>query len=131
VAAAPESTSSPIALRWYRHDSFIAARNAIGPNACVYVQADSTGRPVRVGKASMGLNVRYRGGTGWALEAAMHGTGNLVYTAVVPAELCDAIERTLIWTSKESLPYNNQGKLHAPSNLVPIRHSGEVPESWK
>ncbi len=40
------------------------------------VQADREGRAVRVGKASLGLVARYRGGTGHALDAAMHDSGN-------------------------------------------------------
>lgn len=60
----------------------------------------------------------------------MHESGNFVYTAVVPADLAGAIEATLIWSSKDSLPYNNQGKRHSPRNLIVVRHAGDVPKSW-
>ena len=64
---------SVVILRWQRFASFIEARRAFARTACIYVQADRAARPVRVGMASRGLEARYRGGTGWALEAAMQG----------------------------------------------------------
>jgi hypothetical protein len=70
--------------------------------------------------------VRYRGGTGWALDAAMHESGNLVYIAVVPERLCKAVEDHLVWQWRDSLPYNVVGKLRAPVALS-IRHAGDAP----
>jgi len=96
----------------------IDARHFVGTSPCDYVQTDREGCPVRVGKASMGLHVRYRGGKGWAIEAAMHGQKNRVFIALVPVELCSAIEDTLIWAHRESLPYNNQGKLRRPAQAL-------------
>jgi hypothetical protein len=116
-----------IVLDWARHASMTAARNAVGTNACVYVQADRNGCPVRVGMATKGLHARYRGGTGWAVDAGMHGSGNVVFVAVVPLELCRVVEETLIWTWREQLPYNNLGKRIDPSVLVDIDHQGDIP----
>lgn len=116
-----------VTLSWSRFSSLIAARNAVGPNACVYVQADPQGCAVRVGKAGGGLVSRYNGGTGYALDAAMHQSGNLIFVALVPALLCLEIEETLIWAWRDALPYNNNGKRVAPRTLVEIEHRGEVP----
>jgi len=85
-----------VILNWSRFSSLIAGRNAVGPNACVYAQRDPQGCAVPVSKAGGGLARRYHGGTGYALDAAMHQSGNLVFVALVPAELCLAIEEALI-----------------------------------
>jgi hypothetical protein len=74
--------SKRVTLHWVRSRLMTEARHVVGARSCVYVQTDRRGRPVRVGKASRGLHVRYRGGTGWALDATMHESGNLVYTAL-------------------------------------------------
>ena len=117
---------SVVILRWQRFASFIEARRAF---ACIYVQADRAARPVRVGMASRGLEARYRGGTGWALEAAMHEAGNVVFVAPVAEEACAAIEATLIWTHRDVLTYNQQGKRQPPGSLVRVRHAGTSP-AW-
>ena len=52
--------------------------------ACIYIQTDQQGNPIRIGKASQGLEARYRGGTGYAIDAAMHSSNNLVFVAAVP-----------------------------------------------
>jgi hypothetical protein len=114
-------------LRWYRFQRLTDARAAFKNRACVYVQTDARGRPVRVGKASKGLEARYRGGTGYALDAAMHASRNLVFVAAVPGELCEQVERTLIWQFRTQLTYNNLGIARAPESLLPLRHSGTGP----
>jgi hypothetical protein len=114
-------------LRWYRFDRLTAARAAFKTRSCVYVQTDSRGCPVRIGKASRGLGPRYHGGTGYALDAAMHASRNRVFVAAVPAEFCDAVERTLIWRFRAQLTYNNLGLKRAPHTELPLRHSGTVP----
>jgi hypothetical protein len=115
-----------IVLTWRRFDSLITAREAVGSAACVYVQADRHGCPIRVGKATKGLHARYRGGTGWALDAAGHGSGNVWFVALVPPKLCAAVESTLIWTWREALPFNVQGK-RTPPSMVDLRHEGQRP----
>jgi hypothetical protein len=47
---------------------------------------------------------------GYALDAAMHGSGNVVFVAAAPADVVADVEGTLIWTYRETLPYNNVGK---------------------
>src|SRR5437867_11209061 len=68
-----------------------AARANFPSTPCVYIQADPARYPFRIGKASEGLEGRYRGGTGYAIDAAMHGSGNLVFVAAVPKELCERL----------------------------------------
>jgi hypothetical protein len=92
------STGAPIRieLRWSKYAKLTAARAAFPHEACVYVQADRSGRPVRVGKASKGLDERYHGGNGYSLDAAMHQSGNLVFVAPVEAvksQRCWKIDR--------------------------------------
>jgi hypothetical protein len=119
--------STRVRLTWTRFESLTAARRAFGSVPCVYVQADREGHAVRVGKASRGLHSRYRGGTGWAFDAAMHGSGNLVFVAPVDIAVLDALELTLIWVHRSSLRYNIVGRRIAPKLLVEIEHAGEAP----
>ena len=103
-------------LEWRRFSKLTEARSAFTRTSCVYVQTDAAGCPIRVGKASEGLEARYRGGTGYALDAAMHNSGNLVFVAAVPKELCGAVENELIWQGRRQLAYNNNGKIWPPRN---------------
>ena len=116
-----------VRLTWSRFDSLTAARLVFRSASCVYVQADRNGQAVRVGKASKGLQGRYRGGTGWALDAAMHESGNVVFAAAVDPGVLDAVESTLIWLHRSSLRYNRVGRRVAPHLLVELDHAGEVP----
>src|SRR5919198_275087 len=109
-----------VTLLWRCFTSLTDARREFGHSSCVYAQADASGHPVRVGKATKGLHARYRGGTGWALDAAMHQSGNLVFVAAVPPELCAQFEAALIWEWRAKLPYNQVGKLRSPPVDVPI-----------
>ena len=100
----------PITLTWRRFTTLTSAREEFASEPCVYVQTDRRCRPVRIGKASSGLRRRYWGGTGYSLDAAMHGSGNLVFVARVPHRLCDLVERNLIWRYRESSPYDGVGR---------------------
>lgn len=76
-----------VTLDWYMFEQLTAARSNFPSAPCVYVQADPARNPLRIGKASEGLEVRYRSGNGYALNAAMHGSGNLVFlvhTGIAP-----------------------------------------------
>ena len=116
-----------VALRWKRFSVATDARKEFAKIPCVYVQADPAGRPIRIGKASEGLEARYRGGTGYALDASMHGSGNLMFVAPVPKELCVAVENELIWRGRAVLPYNNVGKRVPPITRVEVSHEGDSP----
>jgi hypothetical protein len=116
-----------VVLKWHQFPKMSAARAQFPSEPCVYVQADRRGRAVRVGMASAEVNARYHGGTAYALDAAMHDSGNLVFVARVPMELVSAVEARLIYGHRGALPYNNVGKLHAPSLPLTLTHSGEAP----
>ena len=121
---APGSTRTrKVVLAWRSFPNLTEARSAFAEASCIYVQTDRRSAPIRIGKASKGLETRYRGGTGYALDAAMHESGNKVFAARV-----SAVERALIWRSRPSLPYNNQGKRQQPTETVSITHRGTVPD---
>ncbi len=126
---APGSTRTrKVVLAWRSFPNLTEARSAFAEASCIYVQTDRRSAPIRIGKASKGLETRYRGGTGYALDAAMHESGNKVFAAKVPASQCDEVERALIWRFRHSLPYNNQGKRQQPTETVSIAHRGTVPD---
>ena len=104
------------------------ARAAFATRPCIYVQADPNGRPIRVGKAAKGLARRYWGGTGHALDAAMDGSGNLVFVAPLASNRCARVESQLIWQHRKNLKYNKQHPRHLLEPSVKIRHEGEAPK---
>jgi hypothetical protein len=83
-----------------------------------------------VGKASEGLEARYRGGTAYAIDAAMHGSRNLIFVAAVERKLCGLVEAEVIWQGRGCLTYNNQGKINRPSHRISLLHQG-TPPIWK
>lgn len=114
-------------LRWTKFSRLTEARIAFRKTACIYLQTDSADNIIRIGKAAKGLEARYRGGTGYAIDAAMHGSGNSVFVAAVPEILCSAIEDELIWMLRNHCEYNNQGKRREPKTHIRLKHIGEVP----
>ena len=114
-------------MNWKRYKRLTVARSEFSDKSCVYVQTDSSGNPIRVGMARKGLNVRYRGGTGYAIDAAMHESGNLVFVAAVSPQLCAKVEAELIWAGREVLEYCIQGKRVPPRRRVKIQHRGDHP----
>ena len=116
-----------IKLNWYRFEGFINARDKFPKKSCVYVQTDRKSKPIRVGKTLPGLSIRYHGGTGYAIDAAMHGSKNLFFVAPVPSGHCDDIERELIWQGRNVLHYNNMGKQKPPQERVSLHHHGQMP----
>jgi hypothetical protein len=112
-------------LHWHRFTKLTEARSQFARSPCVYIHARR--HPIRVGKASKGLEARYRGGTGYAIDAAMHDSGNLVFVAAVSGDLCGYIESEIIWQGRLSLTYNNQGKLTEPSQRMKLTHTGTPP----
>ena len=118
----PENSS--VLLAWSRFERLTAARAAFKLIPCLYVQTDASRQILRIGKAGEGLESRYRGGTGYALDAAMYGSGNLVFVAApdTPAFL-DDLERQLLVDERPR--YNNQ--FPPPTRRFRIRHTGDVP----
>lgn len=116
-----------VELEWQKFKKLTEARSKFAKAPCVYIQTDRDGCPIRVGMASKGLEVRYRGGTGYAMDAAMHGSSNLVFVAAVPQNLCKTVEDELIWQGREFLCYNNQGTIIAPRQRLTLIHKGIKP----
>ncbi len=121
--------NDPVKLDWHRFTKLTEARSRFATTACVYVQTDARGCPIGVGKASEGLEARYRGGTGYAIDATMHGSGNFVFVAEVDKNLCDAIEDELIWQGRNRLTYNNHGKITPPLRRLRLLRCGTEP-TW-
>lgn len=116
-----------VLVKWRKFPRLTEARSAFAKVCCVYIQTDAAENPIRVGKASEGLEARYRGGTGYVLDAAMHASGNFVFVAAVPKELCGAVEDELIWQGRRQLTYNNNGKHWPPSRRIELMHAGTPP----
>jgi hypothetical protein len=119
-----------IELNWEKFAKLTDARSRYARTPCVYVQTDARGCPIRVGKASEGLEARYRGGTGYAIDAAMHRSGNLIFVASVKQNLCGLVEGELIWQGRRCLTYNNLGKIVPPARRMLLAHLGKAPV-WK
>lgn len=116
-----------VELEWHRFAKLTDARRRFAKISCIYVQTDPRACPIRIGKATRRLEARYRGGTGYAIDAAMHGSGNLVFVASADKELCGCIEAELIWQGRSCLPYNNHGKILPPSRRMTLSHLGTPP----
>jgi len=97
--------------------------------SCLYVIANSSGKPLYIGEAGGrdGLDGRYRGGTAHAIDAALNGSGNLIFVAAVSQEHREAIEKALIYTEQPF--YNRQGKIIplSSASVGSIVHEGEAP----
>ncbi len=119
--------TGPVELEWQRFTKLTDARSRFAKTSCIYVQTDPRGCPIRAGKASEGLEPRFRGGTRYAIDAAMHGSSNLIFVAAVDKELCGSVEDELIWQGRRCLSYNNHGKIVPPSRRMPLLHLGTPP----
>jgi hypothetical protein len=51
-------------------------------------------------EGAAGLETIYRGGMGYAIDAAMHESGNLVFVASVERDLCGYVEDELVWRER-------------------------------
>lgn len=116
-----------VGLKWHSFGKLTKARSVFRNQPCVYMHTDKLRNPIRVGVASKGLESRYRGGTGYSLDAAMHDSGNLIFVAPMSAALCRAVELELIWRGRKLLHYNNVGKLTPPIVRLNLVHEGDVP----
>jgi len=94
---------------------------------CVYVIADPNGSPLYIGSSQALGDRRYRGGTASSFDAALHGSGNLIFVTKVPSGRCVVIEKALIWAERPE--YNKQGKIIPLSSLAAATfiHQGDVP----
>jgi len=123
---APVTARFPVVLLWKQFLTFREARKAFKAKPCIYAVTNSEGRILKIGE-SRNLWRRYWGGTGYTLDAALHGSGNLVFVAPAPrdkSERC-AIEAALIFTCQP--PYCVQGISNPSAQLVSLEHHGQVP----
>ncbi len=67
-----------VLFRWQRFTTFQDALKKHKGVACLYVLTDREEKVLRIGESAC-LRSRYRGGTGWMVEAAMHDSGNIVF----------------------------------------------------
>src|SRR5215831_17393055 len=74
-----------IVLRWERFQTFRLVRQRFRRVPCIYVLADTEGHVLRVGESD-DLWKRYNGGTGWMVDAALHGTEKLIFGAETPID---------------------------------------------
>jgi hypothetical protein len=116
-----------ISLTWFRFSSFLSLRVTFRRKPCIYLQTDPEERILRVGQTDDPWN-RYLGGTAYAVEAALHGSGNLFFAAAAPSDAGQRqqIEATLIFHLQPR--YNNQHKLLPPLTLVEYVHEGDIPK---
>jgi hypothetical protein len=119
------NTHESITLEWHRFKKLTDARRQFKTTPCIYIQTDCQGKILRIGKAENGLEVRYRGGTGYALDAAMHGSKNQLFVASLEATLAIPVELLLIYQLQP--PYNNQGKIKPPTFRLSLKHCGDLP----
>lgn len=128
-----------IVLKWTRACSFVEAQKGLRTPfefqgrtrlfcaPCVYVLTDPTERIVlRIGQSG-DLWEEYKGSK-YVIEAALHGSGNLVFVAEAPADERDRllVERTLI--ARHQPKFNEQRPL--PDREVELQHEGEAPRAF-
>ena len=128
-----------IVLKWKRAHSFVKAQKALRTEfefqgrkrlfglPCVYLLTDPTEEIVlRVGKSG-DLWEEYKGSK-YMIEAALYGSGNLVFVAEAPADERERlmVERVLI--ARHHPKFNEQRPL--PDRDVELQHEGEVPRAF-
>ena len=127
---APVTARFPVVLLWKQFPTFREARRAFKAKPCIYAVTNSTGHILKIGESS-NLWRRYWGGTGYTLDAALHGSGNLVFGAPAPqdkSERC-AIEAALIFACQP--PYCVQRISSPPAQSLAIEHHGQVPSGLR
>lgn len=124
-----ETKTNSVTLEWLMFDKFVdydsrrGARDRFVEMPCIYIQTDREKAILRVGATERSLQDRYWGGTAYTIEAAMHGSGNLIFVAAVPRGIDPFdVERTII--QKENPRYNNE-KLQ-PKSPVKITNTAKV-----
>lgn len=115
-------------LEWRRFRSFLELRQEFRARPCIYLQTDPEERVLRVGESDDLWN-RYRGGTAYAVEAAMHESGNLLFASLAPPGQAErrCLEATLIYDLQPR--YNNQHMGAPPPQRMEYIHAGAVPRT--
>ncbi len=115
-----------VVLTWERFDTFRLARTRFRRVPCIYVLAGKDGTILRVGESD-DLWQRYVGGTGWMVDAALYGSGKVIFAAEAPADLAARrrIEAALIFQCQPEFCVQHRGA--APSLVPEIEHQGDTP----
>ena len=118
-------------LTWEQFPSFRAARKRFRKVPCIYVLTESDGTVLRIGE-SHDLWRRYNGGTGWMVEAGLHGTDKLIFGAQAPSDRLArrGVEAALTLGCKPRYCVHNKRpkKSALPVRGVEIDHRGDVPK---
>jgi hypothetical protein len=114
-------------LMWRCFSKLTEARTAFPHQCCLYAHTDKLRNEIRVGVASKSLDRRYHGGMGYMMDAAMRGSGSLIFVASVDPMLCGTAELEMIWRGRRVLTYNNVGKLKPPLVRLDLVHEGDTP----
>src|SRR5437899_12098592 len=114
----------PVVLLWKQFRTFRETSETF-KKPCIYAVTDRDGRILKIGQ-SRNLWKRYWGGTGYTLDAALHGSGNLVFAAPAPQDRLErcAIEAALIFRCQP--PYCVQRLSNPSGALVSLEPHGQV-----
>jgi len=117
-----------VVLEWRRFDSLRKARESFRKKPCIYLLTDRDENVLKVGQSG-DLWRRYFGGTGYMVDAAMHGSGKIVFAAAAPADEAERrrIEASLIFRHKP--PFCIQERSIPPRVNLEIEHRGEAPKT--
>ncbi len=117
-------------LEWERFDTLRAARKKFRQKPSLYALVSEDGELLYVGE-SQDLWKRYNGGTGTAFDAALDGTGKLVFATTAPADrpMRLVVEAMLVYYHQPKFGIHN--KRRAPRRSVEIEHHGDVPVPFR
>lgn len=119
-----------VMLKWERFGTFRAARERFRRVPCIYVLTGKDGQILRIGESD-DLWKRYNGGTGWMVDAALHGTDKIVFAAEAPHDGPSRrrVEAALIFRCQPG--FCVQHKAVASSLAPEIDHQGDVPRGLR
>ncbi|NGZ10350.1 MAG: hypothetical protein CV088_13330 [Nitrospira sp. LK70] len=117
-------------LNWRRFTGFLLLREEFRGQSCIYLRTIPQEKILRVGETGDPWT-RYKGGTAYALDAALHGSGNLFFAATAPQGEIErrSLEATLIYDLQPQ--YNNEHKDYPPFKPVEYVHRGDVPKGLR
>lgn len=119
-----------VLFTWQKFTTFQEALKKHKGIACLYVLTDKDENILRIGESGC-LRSRYRGGTGWMVEAAMHGSGNIIFVAAAPVEQKMRQSAEALLTYRHQPPYCQRDKMIPPVVLLAIEHQGDVPRGLR